>query len=252
MFMKSYPLKIIVASNYSVLSKIASEKVLAEVKRKPNLCLSLPTGKTPLGMYFAISKEFYEKKISFAKATFFELDEFVLDDYSKHQNLSFRKYLEKNLFQKTDFNKNKLNFFSLNAVDLNKECRNYEKKLSKKNLDLIVLGMGLNGHIAFNLPSSSVHSRTRVVNLNLRELDEHHRKKMCNTKRIKAFTIGIANILKAKKIIMLVSGKHKSKIMRKFIKMSRDPKAGAVKRLPALALCFHPNAEIIVDLAALS
>ncbi len=248
--MKNYPLRIIVAKDYAELSKIAANKVLIEVNKKPDLILSLPTGETPLGMYQHISKMISKKKASFSKATFFELDEFILD--KAHKKLSFKAYLEKNLFQKSDFSAKKINFFNNNLINFKEECKAYEKKISKKKPDLVVLGIGLNGHIAFNSPKSSIHSKTRIVELNCEDLNQHYRKKGHNTKGAKAFTIGIANIIKAKKIIMLVSGKHKSKIMQKFLKMSKKPKVADVKKLPALALCFHPHVEIIADLKALS
>lgn len=221
-------MKIIIAKNYSELSKRAAEIVIGEMQRKPDLVLGFCTGATPLGLYRELVKAEKERGISFSRVTTFNLDEYY--PIKKTDKNSFYYFMFKNLFGKVKIRKNKINILNGEAKNPKKECQLYRKKLQKNKIDLQILGIGANGHIAFNEPGSSFKSKTRLVNFAGQ----------------KALTMGIAEIMGAKKIILLASGIKKARAVKRMIEGTINPFC------PASILQKHPNAIIILDEEAAS
>lgn len=221
---------IVKAKNYNDLSKKAANIIFFELKNKKNLKIVLPTGKTPLGMYKILRKN---KKI-FSKTFFFNLDEYY--PVKKNDKNSFSFYLYKNFFEK--INSKNVHLINSENKDFKKECKNYEKKLGRP--DLVILGTGINGHIAFNEPHSNIFSKTRLVKISKTT------KKINKTKFNYALTIGISTILKSKKIIILASGKEKSNAIKHLLEKKID------KNWPLTYLLNHKNVILIADKAALA
>jgi len=218
-------MKIIKAKNYRELSKKASEIIINQIKKKPTSVIGFATGKTPRKVYKLLAKEYKKGKIDFSKIRAFSLDEFY--PIKKSDKKSFYYYLHKNLFNKVNIKKENINLLNGETKNWKKECRDYEKKVRRS--DLIILGVGVNGHIAFNEPGSSFNSKTRLVKL------KHKAYKPG------ALTIGISTIMKSKKLLLLASRKSKAEAIRCLAKCKPN------KCCPVTFLKKHRNLIVIVD-----
>lgn len=230
-------MKIIKTKNYRELSEKASEILVKEIKNKKRINILLATGKTPSELYKKLSEEYNKKNISFSKMNIFNLDEYY--PVRKNDKRSFNYYLRKKLIDKIDAKEE--NIFLINGETKNpkKECEDYENKIRKNPIDIAILGVGKNGHIAFNEPGSKINSKTRVVKLTKETINRNSSffKKVPN----KAITLGIKTILASKKIILLASGKEKEKAIDRLIngKISEE--------YPISFLKNHKNLLVIID-----
>ncbi len=220
-------MKIIIVKDYNRMSKLAAELLIKEIRKKPNLATAFATGKTPKGLYKLLVKACKKKEVDFSKIKAFNLDEYY--PIKKTNRKSFYYYLHKNLFDKVNIKKENIYLLNGEAKNYKKECKDYENKIKKNKIDLMILGVGVNGHIAFNEPGSLINSKTRLVELE-------------NGK--KAFTIGISTILSAKKIILLASSKKKAEAIRALIKGNID------KCCPVSFLGEHKNLIVVIDKGA--
>lgn len=222
-------MKIIKTKSYSELSKTAADIVISEILKKPNARIGFASGKTVIGLYKELVKANKSKKVSFSRVNGVNIDEYF--PIKKRNKKSFHSFLMKHLYNKADFKKSNLIFLNSETLDPKKECENYEKKV--RNLDLLILGVGVNGHITYNEPGSSFKSKTRVV-----DLDASTRKDP--KLPTQALSIGISTILSAKKIILLASGKKKSKAI---ASLKRKP----TEKWPITSLKKHKNTKVIVN-----
>jgi len=223
-------MNVIRTKNYKEMSQVACEILINEIKKKPGLKIGFATGKTPIGLYKELVKAYKKRKVSFSRVKAFNLDEYYPMNYS--DNKSFRHYLLKNLISKINIKKSKVRLFDSATPDPDKECRIHDRMA--RNADVLILGVGVNGHIAFNEPRSSFKSKTRLVDLSY---DTLRRNKVMKD----ALTIGISTILSSKKIILLASGYNKSKAVRHLIKGKKS------EMWPVSALKRHKNLIVILD-----
>ncbi len=225
-------MKLIKTKNYDELSKKAFQIVTNEISKKPNLVISFATGKSPRGLYQRLIKAYKRKEIDFSKIKAFNLDEYY--PIKRENKKSYFYYLFKNLFNKMNIKKEDINLLNGETKNVKEECKNYENKIKKNPIDLQILGVGINGHIGFNEPGSSLNSKTRLVNLASETI---------RGKRVpkKALTMGVSTILKAKKIILLASGEKKAGAIRDLIKGKMD------KKCPITFLKNHKNLFVIID-----
>jgi glucosamine-6-phosphate deaminase len=239
--MKRYGLGVIVAQDLTAVSKIVLEELIQQLKKKKNSSLTLPTGATPKLLYSMLALPSNKKKVDFSSATFFQLDEFV--GLKKGDKKSFAYYLEKNLFSKQNFKKKNIHTFNTAAKNPEKDCVEYEKAISKKGIDFCLLGLGENGHIAFNEPGSDVNSKTRIISLAKSTLNAKSKIGYSNVPS-KAFTIGLSTIMKSKRIIVIATGDKKAKAVASAVK---SKKLSDIKQNPVSILNYHKNAILIVD-----
>jgi len=225
-------MKIIKVKDYNELSDLTSKIIIKEIAKKSNLVISLPTGKSPLGTYKNLIKEYKKGQVDFSRIKTFNLDEYY--PVKKNDKKSYRYYMFKNLFDKINVKKENINILDGDSKYFKKECQNFENKIKKNPIDLQILGIGVNGHIGFNEPGSSELSKTRLVNLAPETISR-------NKYKGKALTVGISTILKSKKIILLASGKDKAKAVAGLIKGEID------KNLPASFLKKNKNLTLIID-----
>lgn len=234
-------MKIIIAKNYNDLSEMAADMICEQIKKKKNSVLGLPTGRTPVGMYKKLANLFKDGKISFKEVSFFNLDEYY--EMDKENKNSYHYYMRKNLFNHIDAKDENIFILDGMAKDFKKECADFEKELKKrKGIDLMILGIGENGHIGFNEPCGSFLSKTRLVNLEIstRRANSKPFKSLRNTPK-RTLTIGLKTIMGAKKIVLLASGSKKKNIVRKAFQEKIN------KKVPASVLQMHKNASVIVD-----
>lgn len=234
-------MNIIKVKNYKELSMQAAGIVAAQISRKKNTVLGLPTGQTPLGMYQELLKRFRKGEIDFSQVITFNLDEYY--GLSPEHPQSYNYYMWQTFFN--NINIKKENVFIPDGVtkDVQKECRYYESLIEKKGgIDLQFLGIGDNGHIGFNEPATALNSKTHLVNLSQATIEANSRffNDIEDVPR-KALTMGMGTIMKAKQIILLASGMKKAPAIAKTIngKVSTE--------VPASLLQLHRDVTIIVD-----
>lgn len=236
-------MNVITLKDYEQLSKKAARILAGKIELKPNSVLGLPTGGTPLGMYSRLV-EYYEKEnISFNKITTFNLDEYI--DIKLDHQASFNNYMYENLFNHIDIKEENIHIPNGNAEDIKKECVQYEKNISQAGgIDLLIMGIGENGHLAFLEPGDSIPAWTSVV-----KLSEHTRSTNSSefeSKEMvpkKAITMGIKTILSAEDIILLASGKNKAWAVEQMLKKDITP------QIPATFVKLHEKATILLDKA---
>ena len=228
-------MEVIKVKGYGELSKRAASIVAEQISKKPDSVLCLPTGATPLGMY----KELVKMEIDFSEVTTFNLDEYV--GLGKEDKESYHYYMFHRLFDHINIKKENINMLDGKAKDLKKECEEYERKIAQKGIDLLFLGIGVNGHIGMNEPGTSFSSETHVVNLSEETRKQNSKYFEGKEMPLQAMTMGIRTLMEAKKIILMASGKSKAEIISRLIK------EGVSYSLPASVLKMHKNATLLVD-----
>lgn len=240
-------LKVIVKENYDEMSKVCAQMIGSKVKEKPNIILGLATGSTPIGTYKELVKLYKEGQIDFSKITTFNLDEYVGLD--KDNPNSYYYFMMENLFKWINIDLKNVNIPDGKALDLSKEVEEYENRLEKSGgVDVQLLGIGGNGHIAFNEPGEYLNIKTSVVDLTEDTIIANSRffNSLDDVPK-KAISMGIGSILKSKEIILLASGKSKSKALYEFLTKER-----VTTYLPVSFLHLHSNVTVICDIDAYS
>lgn len=213
-----------------------------DIRKKPEIILGLATGSTPVGTYKELIKLYDSGKLDFSKVKTFNLDEYIGLD-GEHQN-SYRYFMNDVLFDHINIDKE--NTYVPNGKVKNPEdyCKEYDKLIEDAGgIDVQILGIGTNGHIAFNEPADELSAGTSIVNLTQSTINDNSRffDSMDEVPKT-AITMGIGSILKAKKIILLASGKNKAPIMKKLLEGDMIS-----TQLPASFLLLHSDVTVIVD-----
>ena len=233
-------MKIIITKDYEELSRRGARFFLDAVKVNPYAVLGLATGTTPLGLYAHLVADHELYGTSYAHVRTVNLDEYK--GLPKTHEQSYAYFMRKNLFDGLDIDPANTNIENGMAADEGAECARYDALLEQLPRDLQLLGLGSNGHIAFNEPGTPFGSGTHVVTLaestvkdNARLFDD-----ISEVPR-KAFTMGIRQIMQAKKILILASGANKADAVYKMIK------GEVTERVPASVLQLHPDCVLIAD-----
>ena len=234
-------MKFIVCDNYNEMSKEAAAIAAAQIKEKPNTVLGLATGSTPVGMYKELIEMNKKGEISFKDVVTYNLDEYY--PISPENNQSYRYFMNENLFNHIDIDMDNTHVLNGLADDPEKECESFDKAIEEAGfVDLQVLGIGRNGHIAFNEPDSILYAGTHVTGLTQNTIEANSRFfDSVDQVPTKALTMGIGSILKAEKIIILISGKDKKEALKKLKGEFIDPQC------PATMLMAHRNVTVICD-----
>ncbi|MEA4963640.1 glucosamine-6-phosphate deaminase [Lutispora sp.] len=234
-------MNIIFARDYDELSRLAAAKVADTMRSKPGAVLGLPTGSTPLGMYRELISMYKEGKLSFKDVTTFNLDEY--EGIPKEDENSYYRFMRDNFFSHIDIDKGRTNIPDGMSCDVEEECRDYERRIEKASgIDLMVLGIGNNGHIGFNEPASYYAGITHRVKLHQNTIEANARFFGSVEKVPKyAVTMGIKSIMHCRSIMILASGKAKAGAIKKALEGSITPE------LPASVLQLHRDLTVIVD-----
>lgn len=238
-------MKIIVTKDYEELSAKAFEVMKGGVKNNPNAVLGLATGTTPLGLYRNMIDDHKACGTSYAHVRTVNLDEY--QGLPKSHSQSYAYFMRENLFRYLDIEES--NTFIENGMAQNEEeeCARYNQLLSEMPRHIQLLGLGSNGHIAFNEPFTPFGSETHVVDLTENTIKDNARlfDDISEVPR-KAFTMGIKQIMQAKQILILASGANKADAVYKTV-------CGEVtEEVPASVLQLHPNCIMIADKEAAS
>ena len=244
--MTNSALKIIEVDTYQGLSLAAAKIFIEAVRKKPNLVLGLATGSSPLGMYQEMIADHKQNNTSYEHVRTFNLDEYV--GLAADHSQSYAYFMYENLFKHLDILLENTYIPNGLSESPDQEGALYEEKIiATGGIDLQILGIGANGHIAFNEPGSPFTSRTRLMELteDTREANARFFNSIDEVPT-HALTSGMATIFDAREIVMIVSGKSKAEAMKQLLtgEISED--------FPASILHNHPNATVIVDRDALN
>lgn len=232
--------------DYDAMSRRAAAIIAAQVVSKPNCVLGLATGSSPVGTYQNLVKWYKQGDLSFAEVRTVNLDEYV--GLSPEHDQSYRYFMQTNLFDHVDIDPENTNVPSGLAEDVAAECLRYEWKVAELgHADLQLLGMGRNGHIGFNEPCADFPLSTHLVDLTESTIEANARFfASADDVPRQALTMGIGTIMKARKILVVVSGADKAEAVRKAFNGPITPE------VPASILQLHPDVTLVGDEAALS
>jgi glucosamine-6-phosphate deaminase len=235
--------EVIVVPTAEVACQRAARIVARLVRAKPDAALALPTGSTPRGIYAELVRQHRAEGLSFARVSAFNLDEYV--GIRPDHPGSFRRALDEALYRQVDLRPERAHAPDGEAADLLAACARYEAAIATAGgLDLALLGLGTDGHIAFNEPTSSFGSRTRLKTLADETRAANQAAFGAEPVPRHALTVGIATILEARRCLLVAFGAAKASAV---AKMVEGPLAALV---PASALQLHAHATVIVDEAA--
>ena len=236
-------MKIIFAKDYEELSKKAAEEMLAVIRSTPKAVLGLATGTTPLGLYARLIEDHKINGTDYRHIRTVNLDEYKGLPASHEQSYAY--FMRHNLFEGLGIAPEQTNIENGMAEDEAEECARYDALLDAMPRDIQLLGLGSNGHIAFNEPKTPFGSGTHVVSLAESTIKDNARL-FASQDEVprKAFTMGIRHIMQAKRILILASGANKAEAV---FRMAKGP---VTEDVPASVLQLHPDCTLIVDEAA--
>lgn len=237
-------MEIVIVDNFELVAERSAVKVAELIKRKPDAVLGLATGSTPMALYRKLIEMHKKEGLSFAEVRTFNLDEYVGIPPTHSQ--SYRYYMEENFFSHIDI-KHENTHIPDGMIDNPMEAGPAYEELIKQagGIDLQILGIGANGHIGFNEPTSSLKSRTRVKTLTKKTLNDNSRFFAENEfQPYLAITMGIGTILKSKRILLLATGPHKAEAVAQAVE-------GPLSAIcPASVLQWHEKTSFIIDTQA--
>lgn len=234
------------ANDYHEMSRKAADIISAQIIMKPDCVLGLATGSTPVGAYEQLVEWYKEGKLDFSKVTSVNLDEYK--GLSGENDQSYRYFMNTNLFNHVNIDKSRT--FVPNGLeeDSEKACAEYNAIIrSVGGIDLQLLGIGGNGHIGFNEPGEAFEAETHCVDLTESTIRANARffESMDEVPK-QAYTMGISNIMSAKKILLVASGENKAEALYQSLYGKITP------HVPASVLQLHSDVAVVADEAALS
>ena len=230
-------MEVIVQRDYEQMSKAAAQIVAELLNTKPSAVLGMATGSTPLGLYQELVRLHKREQLDFSRVTTFNLDEYVGLPVNHPQSYHF--FMHEHFFRH-------VNIPSGTTSNYPAFCEWYEKRIADcGGIDLQILGIGTDGHIAFNEPTSSLSSRTRLKTLSKQTIDDNAR--FFDRREdvpVYAITMGVGTILDARKLLLVASGEAKAKAVAQAVE------GPVTSMVTASALQLHRDAIVIVDEAA--
>lgn len=234
-------MEVIITETYEEMSALAARLIRQQLMKKPNSVLGLATGSTPVGLYKELIRLHREEGLDFSQVTSFNLDEYLGLPPSHEQ--SYRYFMDDNLFNHINISRGRIHVPYGHAESVVAFCEWYEEEIRKAGgIDIQVLGIGADGHIAFNEPGSSLGSRTRLKTLTQQTIEDNARffARREDVPRF-AITMGVGTILEARKILLLANGKKKAEIV-------ADAIEGPItSQVSASALQLHRDVVVLVD-----
>lgn len=237
-------MEIIVVKNYNEMSKKAAKIIADVIKEKEHCNLGLATGSTPIGTYEELIKMYKKNELSFKNVSTYNLDEYVGLSPDNHQ--SYKYFMDNELFNHIDIDKEKCFIPNGKADNLLEEANGYDKLLRDANYtDLQLLGIGDNGHIAFNEPADTLNLSTNIVKLKEETINANSRFfSSVDEVPKEAISLGLEGIMMSKKILLLASGENKAQAIANMLN-------GVIStNNPSSLLNLHHDVTVIIDEAA--
>ena len=242
-------MRLIIQENYENLTKWAARYVADRINQSSKgdapFVLGLPTGSTPLGLYRELIALCKAGEVSFRNVVTFNMDEYVglPEDHPE----SYHTFMWSNFFSHIDIPRENVNILDGNAHNLQKECSEYECRIEQAGgIDLFIGGMGVDGHIAFNEPGSSLYSRTRIKTLteDTRVVNSRFFGNDISKVPTTALTVGVATVTDAREVLIMVNGIAKARALHQAVE------CGVNHLWTTSALQLHPHALFVCDEAA--
>jgi glucosamine-6-phosphate deaminase len=236
-------LKIHVLSTPRAAARRAAEEIARALRRRGPTRLVLASGKTMVPVYEELVRLHRLGRAPFRRAETFNLDELRVPAADSR---SFRTFMERHLFSKVDLAKERIHFLDGSAADPDAECRRFEEELARAGpADLALVGIGVNGHVAYVEPGTALAPRTSPVRLSASTIGRLARQGMRPVPR-QALTMGIETILEPKRILLVATGREKAQTIALALR------GRVTARCPASLLSLHPGLTVILDRAAAS
>ena len=215
------------------------------IGNKPNAVLGLATGATPVPTYKKLIELYNNGEISFKDVTTFNLDEYC--DLDKHDKNSYYTFMHENLFNHVDVKEENVNFLNGNAKDCDAESKRYAEAIKTAGgIDLQLLGIGTNGHIAFNEPADKFTDEAFKVTLTQSTINSNQKYFGDVPMPRYAMTMGIGSIMRSKKILLIATGESKAKAIKAMVSGEITP------QIPCSILNEHNDVVVMLDKAAAS
>lgn len=240
-------MELVIYKSYDEVSRWTAQHIADAInnfnpsKSRP-FVLGLPTGSSPEGTYRELVNLHREGKVSFEHVVTFNMDEYV--GLPEEHPQSYHSFMKTNFFNHIDIKKENIFIPNGNAAGLEKECQEYEEKIKELGgIELFLGGMGADGHVAFNVPGSSLSSHTRVVNLNFDTILANSRFFENDVDKVpkQAITVGVQTVFDAREVVIIVNGYKKARALQKVVE-------GGISHMWTLsALQLHPHAIIVCD-----
>ena len=239
-------MEVVVLPSYEEMSKAAAGVIADVLNAKPNAVLGMATGSTPLGVYQELVRMHREGLFDFAQVTTFNLDEYVGLPTTNPQ--SYHYFMHENFFRHVNIAPGNIYIPSGTTSNYQSFCDWYEQRIEEcGGIDVQILGIGSDGHIAFNEPGSSLSSRTRLKTLARPTIEDNARFfKRAEDVPIYAITMGVGTILEARSLVLLANGKNKATAVAEMVE------GPVTSMITASALQLHPSATVFLDEAAAS
>jgi glucosamine-6-phosphate deaminase len=209
-------MKVIIRKSYEDMSAAVADIVLDQLSRKPESLFCFPSGDSPTGMLNILVKRIQQGKADFTKCKFVGLDEWVSMD--RNDVGGCKHYMYEKFFDPAGIRKDQITFFDAKAKDLKAECKKVDAVIfDNGGIDLIIVGIGMNGHLGLNEPGSSFENYCHVVDLEESTIKVAQKYFSDSTILKQGITLGLKHITEAKTTIVIAGGEKKSQIIQKII-----------------------------------
>ena len=236
-------MKVIRCKDYDECSKVAADVFVEAIKANPEIILGLATGSSPIGIYKNLINEYKSGNISFKDVRTYNLDEYV--GISRENDQSYYYFMHDNLFNHVDIVEENVHVPYAYEGAYQESCKAYTEELKKVSVDIQLLGIGANGHIGFNEPGTSFDQETFIVELTEKTREDNKRFfASIDDVPTHAITMGIADIMRAKKIVLIACGENKAEAVKMLLSEQ------VTTDFPASALHNHNDVVVVIDEAA--
>jgi glucosamine-6-phosphate deaminase len=235
-------LKVTIFKDERILAKTKAGQIAAALSAQPDIVLGLPTGRTPIRLYHELGTLHAGGQADFSSATTFNLDEFL--GIPPHHPASYRTFMEQHLFSRVNLAPESINVLNGAAPGPDAECQRYERAIEDAGgIDLQLLGIGTNGHIGFNEPARELVGPTHRVTLTASTRRSNAALFGGDPKDVpvEALSMGMATILKARRIVLIATGKSKARCVDLMVN------GPITTKLPASFLQLHRDVELMLD-----
>lgn len=233
-------MRLVITKDYEESSRLLADMFEQVIEEKGDAVLGLATGSSPLGMYRYLVQDYKEGKVDFSRVRTINLDEYV--GLARNHEQSFGYFMDQHLFSKVNIMENNIMLVD-GTADVEEQIKRYNQFLQEHSIDILLLGIGTNGHIGFNEPDRIFRAGAHQVFLAEETIQANSRFfQSCDDVPRSAITMGIAGIVNAKKVVLIASGEAKADAIRRLLADdSIDP------MLPCSILKICQDAIVIVD-----
>lgn len=233
-------MKVIVAKDYAAQCVLAADIVENIVREKPDCCLGLATGSSPVGMYQELSRRCHEQGLDFSKVCTVNLDEYVGLEPGHDQ--SYRYFMDNNLFDHINIDKANT-YVAKGTGDVAQNLKEFQAVLAQRQADIQLLGVGADGHIGFNEPGEQLFCSAHMETLDESTIDANARffASRDDVPR-KAVTMGVGDIMRAKRLLLIISGSNKEDAAAQLLMSD-----AVTPKCPVTLMKLHRNATVIIS-----